>query len=135
MNHQKILVLDYGSQVTQLIARRIREQNVYCEIHPGDVSPAFIRDFGARGIILSGSHLSAYDADAIPVAPVVFELGVPVLGICYGMQAMATSAGKCRAATIASSAPPPFAPGATPGCSTAFRTARTTKVTACWTCG
>ena len=70
MNHQKILVLDYGSQVTQLIARRIREQNVYCEIHPGDVSPGFIREFGARGIILSGSHLSAYDADAIPVAPV-----------------------------------------------------------------
>ena len=89
MNHQKILVLDYGSQVTQLIARRIREQNVYCEIHPGDVSPEFIRSFGAKGIILSGSHLSAYDADAIPVAPVVFEVGVPVLGICYGMQAMA----------------------------------------------
>ena len=94
MNHQKILVLDYGSQVTQLIARRIREQNVYCEIHPGDVSPEFIREFGARGIILSGSHLSAYDADAIPVAPVVFELGVPVLGICYGAPLRRGSAGQ-----------------------------------------
>ena len=93
MQHQKILILDYGSQVTQLIARRVRESRVYCEIHPGDASAQFIREFGARGIILSGSHASAYAEDAIHPASVVFELGVPVLGICYGMQAMAEQLG------------------------------------------
>jgi GMP synthase (glutamine-hydrolysing) len=93
VQHQKILILDFGSQVTQLIARRVRESRVYCEIHPGDASAEFIRDFGARGIILSGSHASAYDADAVHPAPIVFELGVPVLGICYGMQAMAEQLG------------------------------------------
>ena len=93
MHHQKILILDYGSQVTQLIARRVREARVYCEIHPGDVDASFIREFGARGIILSGSHASAYEADAIRPARDVFELGVPVLGICYGMQAMAEQLG------------------------------------------
>ena len=93
MQHQKILILDYGSQVTQLIARRVRESRVYCEIHPGDASAEFIREFGARGIILSGSHASAYAEDAIHPASVVFELGVPVLGICYGMQAMAEQLG------------------------------------------
>ncbi len=93
MQHQKILILDFGSQVTQLIARRVRESRVYCEIHPGDVSAEFIRDFGARGIILSGSHASAYDADALRPASIVFETGVPVLGICYGMQVMAEQLG------------------------------------------
>jgi GMP synthase (glutamine-hydrolysing) len=93
VQHQKILILDFGSQVTQLIARRVRESRVYCEIHPGDVSADFIRDFGARGIILSGSHASAYAEDAIHPASIVFELGVPVLGICYGMQAMAEQLG------------------------------------------
>jgi GMP synthase (glutamine-hydrolysing) len=93
VQHQKILILDFGSQVTQLIARRVREARVYCEIHPGDVSAEFIRDYGARGIILSGSHASAYDADALRPASIVFETGVPVLGICYGMQVMAEQLG------------------------------------------
>jgi len=61
MNHEKILILDFGSQVTQLIARRVREAGVYCEIHPGEVSPQFIREFAPRGVILSGSHMSAYE--------------------------------------------------------------------------
>jgi len=93
VQHQKILILDFGSQVTQLIARRVRESRVYCEIHSGDVGADFIRDFGARGIILSGSHASAYAEDALHPASIVFELGVPVLGICYGMQAMAEQLG------------------------------------------
>ncbi len=90
--HERILILDYGSQVTQLIARRVREAGVYCELHPGDVSEAFLLEqkaHGLKGIILSGSHLSAYDEDALKVPPAVFAQGVPVLGICYGMQAMA----------------------------------------------
>ncbi len=100
MNHSKILILDFGSQVTQLIARRIREAHVYCEIHPCDVSNEFVRDFGADGIILSGSHASVYD-DATDKAPeITFELGVPVLGICYGMQTMAQQlGGKVEAGT------------------------------------
>ncbi len=100
MNHSKILILDFGSQVTQLIARRIREAHVYCEIHPCDVSNEFVRDFGADGIILSGSHASVYD-DATDKAPeITFELGIPVLGICYGMQTMAQQlGGKVEAGT------------------------------------
>jgi len=93
MSHEKILILDYGAQYTQLIARRVREAHVYCEIHPGDVSDAFVRDYGAKGIILSGSHMSAYETltDKAPAA--VFTAGVPVLGICYGMQTMAQQLG------------------------------------------
>lgn len=92
--HQRILILDYGSQVTQLIARRIREVGVYCEIHPGDVDNAFIEaQTGLKGIILSGSHASAYQEEALKVPSRVFEAGVPVLGICYGMQAMALQLG------------------------------------------
>jgi GMP synthase (glutamine-hydrolysing) len=91
--HEKVLILDFGAQYTQLIARRVREAKVYCEIHPWDVSEAFVRGFGAKGVILSGSHLSAYD-DATAKAPkAVFDLGVPVLGICYGMQTMAQQLG------------------------------------------
>ena len=92
-SHARILILDFGSQVTQLIARRLRETEVYCEIHPHDVADAFVRDFAPRGIILSGSHLSAYEADAGRAPQAVFELGVPVLGICYGMQTMAMQLG------------------------------------------
>ena len=92
--HQRILILDYGSQVTQLIARRIRDAGVYCEIHPGDVDEAFFEgQSGLKGIILSGSHASAYQEEALKVPARVFELGVPVLGICYGMQAMALQLG------------------------------------------
>ncbi|RTZ48270.1 glutamine-hydrolyzing GMP synthase [Candidimonas sp. SYP-B2681] len=92
--HQRILILDYGSQVTQLIARRVREAGVYCEIHPGDVDNAFIEGFeGLKGIILSGSHASAYHEESLKVPARVFEAGVPVLGICYGMQSMAIQLG------------------------------------------
>ncbi|ROH88305.1 glutamine-hydrolyzing GMP synthase [Pseudomethylobacillus aquaticus] len=90
---QKILILDFGSQYTQLIARRVREANVYCELHSWDVSDDFIRDFAPAGVILSGGPNSVYE-DETPRAPqAVFELGVPVLGICYGMQTMAAQLG------------------------------------------
>ena len=93
MNHDKILILDFGSQVTQLIARRIREASVYCEIHPADVGDAFVRAFAPKGIVLSGSHMSAYEVSTDRAPAAVFELGVPVLGICYGMQTMAQQLG------------------------------------------
>ena len=93
MSHQKILILDFGSQVTQLIARRVREQQVYCELHPFDVSDDFIRQFKPQGIILSGGPNSVYEAIEWKAPQVVFEMGVPVLGICYGMQTMAQQLG------------------------------------------
>ena len=93
MAHQKILILDFGSQVSQLIARRVREQQVYCELHPFDVSDDFVRGFGAAGVILSGGPNSVYEAEDWRAPQAVFELGVPVLGICYGMQTMATQLG------------------------------------------
>jgi len=93
MSHQKILILDFGSQVTQLIARRVREQQVYCELHSFDVSAEFIREFNPKGIILSGGPNSVYEALDWKAPQVVFELGVPVLGICYGMQTMAQQLG------------------------------------------
>jgi len=91
--HSKILILDFGSQVTQLIARRVREAHVYCEIHPCDVSNEFVRNFGADGVILSGSHASVYEDETDFAPQATFELGVPVLGICYGMQTMAQQLG------------------------------------------
>jgi GMP synthase (glutamine-hydrolysing) len=91
--HSKILILDFGSQVTQLIARRVREAHVYCEIHPNDVSDAFVREFAPQGIILSGSHASTYEARELRAPQAVWELGVPVLGICYGMFTMAVQQG------------------------------------------
>jgi GMP synthase (glutamine-hydrolysing) len=93
MQHDRILILDFGSQVTQLIARRIREAHVYCEIHPNDVSDAFVRAFAPKGIILSGSHGSTYDDHQLRAPQAVWDLGVPVLGICYGMQTMAAQLG------------------------------------------
>ncbi|MEH6455261.1 MAG: gamma-glutamyl-gamma-aminobutyrate hydrolase family protein, partial [Cocleimonas sp.] len=85
----RILILDFGAQYTQLIARRIREVGVYCEIYPWDVSNQDVIDFGAKGVILSGGPESTI-AENAPVAPsAVYDLGVPVLGICYGMQTMA----------------------------------------------
>ncbi len=89
----KILILDFGSQVTQLIARRVREAGVYCELHPHDVGAEFIRGFAPRGIILSGSHASATEEETARAPQAVFEQGVPVLGICYGMQTMAAQLG------------------------------------------
>ncbi len=99
--HKKILILDFGSQYTQLIARRVREANVYCELHPWDMSEADIRAYDPAGIILSGGPNSVYE-DETPKAPqVVFELGVPVLGICYGMQTMAAQlGGKVESGTV-----------------------------------
>ncbi len=91
--HDKILILDFGSQVTQLIARRVREAHVYCEIHPNDVSDEFVRRFGAKGIILSGSHASTYEDQELRAPQAVWDLGVPVLGICYGMVAMTVQQG------------------------------------------
>jgi GMP synthase (glutamine-hydrolysing) len=93
MSHDKILILDFGSQVTQLIARRVREAHVYCEIHPNDVSDAFIREFAPKGIILSGSHASTYEVQELRAPQAVWELGVPVLGICYGMFTMTVQLG------------------------------------------
>ena len=89
----RILILDFGAQYTQLIARRVREAKVYCEIHPHDVADDFVRGFGASGIILSGSHMSAYEESTGKAPRAAFEAGVPVLGICYGMQTMAQQLG------------------------------------------
>ena len=91
--HQKILILDFGSQYTQLIARRVRETNVYCELHPYDVTDQFIREFSPRGIILSGGPSSVTEEETPRAPQSVFELGIPVLGICYGMQTMAAQLG------------------------------------------
>ncbi|ACM20536.1 guanosine-5'-monophosphate synthetase [Geotalea daltonii FRC-32] len=88
IHSEKILILDFGSQYTQLIARRVREAHVYCELHPFDLELAAIRSFAPSGIILSGGPKSVYEEGAPAVAEELFELGVPVLGICYGMQLM-----------------------------------------------
>ncbi len=95
--HDKLLILDFGSQVTQLIARRVREMNVYCEVHPYDGADATLaawRGEGSlRGIVLSGSHQSVNEEGAALAPAAVFDAGVPVLGICYGMQTMAAQLG------------------------------------------
>jgi GMP synthase (glutamine-hydrolysing) len=97
MTHERILILDFGSQVTQLIARRVREAHVFCEVHSCDVSESWIREYARngklKGVILSGSHASIYEETTDKAPQVVFELGIPVLGICYGMQAMAQQLG------------------------------------------
>ncbi|MEJ7930113.1 glutamine-hydrolyzing GMP synthase [Ramlibacter sp. AN1015] len=97
MQHDKILILDFGSQVTQLIARRVREAHVFSEVHPADVDDAWVRAYAAenrlKGVILSGSHASVYEDTTDKAPQAVFELGVPVLGICYGMQTMAHQLG------------------------------------------
>src|SRR5678816_55403 len=82
--HDKILIVDFGSQVTQLIARRVREERVYCEIVPFQQAEAALRELKPKAVILSGGPASVFDKDA-PLAPAaVYEVGVPVLGICYG---------------------------------------------------
>jgi GMP synthase (glutamine-hydrolysing) len=97
MQHSKILILDFGSQVTQLIARRVREAHVFCEVHPCDVSSDWVRDYAKdgnlKGVILSGSHASTYEEDDLRAPAAVYELGIPVLGICYGMFTMAVQLG------------------------------------------
>jgi len=89
----KILIIDFGSQYTQLIARRIRELNVYCEIFPYDASIGKINSFEALGIILSGGPNSVYENETPTVSSHIFELGIPILGICYGMQTMVNQLG------------------------------------------
>lgn len=89
LHAEKILILDFGSQVTQLIARRVRELGVYCEIHRPDMPAAAIKAYAPRGIILSGSPYSVEQPDAPKCDPFVFEAGVPVLAICYGLQLLA----------------------------------------------
>ena len=91
--HNKILILDFGSQYSQLIARRVRETHVYCELHPYDVGDQFIRDFQPAGVILTGGPNSVTEGDTPRAPQIVFDLGVPVLGICYGMQTMAAQMG------------------------------------------
>ena len=91
--HRKILILDFGAQYTQLIARRVRELDVYCEIHPFDVPDTFIREFCPAGVILSGGPNSVVAGDTPRAPEIVWTLGVPVLGICYGMQTMAAQLG------------------------------------------
>lgn len=94
IHQERILVLDFGSQFTQLIARRVREAGVYCELHSGDLDAESVRAFAPSGIILSGGPESATSTDdALKPDPIVFELGVPVLGVCYGMQIMAAMLG------------------------------------------
>ena len=97
MQHQKILILDFGSQVTQLIARRIREAHVFCDVHPCDVTSDWLRDYARdgnlKGIILSGSHASTYEEHDLRAPQLVYGLGIPVLGVCYGMFTMAVQLG------------------------------------------
>ncbi len=89
LHKDRVLILDFGSQYTQLIARRIRESHVYCEIHPYTFPLEAIREFAPKGIVLSGGPSSVHDPGAPSVGEVLFQLGIPVLGICYGMQLMA----------------------------------------------
>ena len=93
IHDDRVLILDFGSQYTQLIARRVREIGVYCEIWPYDAEDQAIRDFAPRGVILSGGPQSVTVDDGPRAAQAVFELGVPVLGICYGMQTMTVQLG------------------------------------------
>lgn len=86
IHQQKILILDFGSQYSQLIARRVREQKVYCEIHPFNIGIEKIESFNARGIVLSGGPSSVYDKGAPLISEKVFNLNIPIIGICYGMQ-------------------------------------------------
>src|SRR5882724_5455104 len=83
---EKVLILDFGAQYAQLIARRVREQHVYCEMVRHDITAERVRELAPRGIILSGGPSSVYEAGAPKCDPQIFRLGIPVLGICYGMQ-------------------------------------------------
>ena len=91
--HDRVLIVDFGSQVTQLIARRLRESGVYCEIHPFDKVEAMLDAFAPKAVILSGGPASAHEADSPSAPPRIFELGVPVLGICYGEMTMCAQLG------------------------------------------
>ena len=91
--HDKILILDFGSQVTQLIARRIREAHVYCEIHPYDKVDGMLDAFAPKAVILSGGPASVHEAESPAASKRIFELDVPVLGICYGEMTMCAELG------------------------------------------
>ena len=93
IHHHKLLILDFGSQYSQLIARRVREIGVYCELAPYDVSSHFIKNFNPNGIILSGGPDSVSNKFSPRAPNIIFELGIPILGICYGMQIMAVQLG------------------------------------------
>ena len=93
IHQHKILILDFGSQYTQLIARRVREIGIYCELVPFDVSIHFIEKFNPSGIILSGGPDTVVEDNSARAPQLVFDLGVPILGICYGMQTMAVQLG------------------------------------------
>jgi GMP synthase (glutamine-hydrolysing) A subunit len=92
-SHDRILILDFGAQYTQLIARRLRETHVYCEIHPYDAPDDFVRSFAPKGIVLSGGPASVTEGGTPRAPGAVWTAGVPVLGICYGMQTMAAQLG------------------------------------------
>jgi GMP synthase (glutamine-hydrolysing) len=93
INSERVLVLDFGAQYVQLIARRVREQHVYCEIVRHDITAERIRELAPKGIILSGGPASVYAKGAPLCDPKIFELGIPILGICYGMQLMCQALG------------------------------------------
>ena len=101
---ETVLILDFGAQYSQLIARRVREQNVYCEVKPCSISPDEIRELAPIGIILSGGPQSVYESVSLHVDPALFSLGIPVLGICYGCQLMAYSLGGTVAAATEATA-------------------------------
>jgi GMP synthase (glutamine-hydrolysing) len=86
MNRETVLIIDFGSQYTQLITRRIREANVYSEIHPHTITAAAVKKLEPKGIILSGGPMSVYDEGAPAIDPEILRMGIPVLGICYGLQ-------------------------------------------------
>src|ERR1700739_4245963 len=92
-NHDKVLIVDFGSQVTQLIARRVREEGVYCEIVPFQRAEQAFKEMRPRAVILSGGPASVLDKDAPLAPPAIYQSGLPVLGICYGEQAMAAQLG------------------------------------------
>src|SRR5687767_1235770 len=91
--HQRVIILDYGSQYTQLIARRIRESNVFCEIHPGTLTLDEVKALEPDALVLGGGPASVYEEGSPQSPPGIFDLGVPVLGICYGQQLMAQHLG------------------------------------------
>ena len=94
MDHEKIIVLDFGGQYNQLIARRVRECNVYCEVQPYTLSLEEIKAKNPKGIIFTGGPNSVYDETSPRYTNEIYEMGVPILGICYGAQLMASPAGR-----------------------------------------